>query len=146
MTPLPCVLRADELASDAVILLRRSRLAALPVVDDDGKLLGIVTDDCLVPDLPARKTANATVGQVMKHDVKCLDENASFAELIEGFSQDSATPIVIAHEGRPTGLAVPENLVLLGGKLTQESLLPTVPFSPLSDYLVVPDLSPAETA
>ena len=118
----------------------------MPVVDDDGKLLGIVSEDCLGPDLPARKPASSTVGQVMKREVTCLDENASFTELIESFSQDAATPIVIAHEGRPTGLAVPENLVLLGRKLSKESLSATVPFSPLSDYLVVPDLCPAETA
>ena len=55
MTPLPCLLRAEELAGEAVVLLRRGRLAALPVVDDDGKLLGIVSEDCIGQDPPARK-------------------------------------------------------------------------------------------
>jgi len=146
MTPLPCVVRPDELASDAVGLLRRSRLAALPAVDDDGKLLGLVTENCLGQDLSNRKAANSTVGQVMKRDIRCLDAKASFTELVECFAQDAATPVVIADGGRPTGLAVPENLVLLGRKLNRESLSATVPFSPLSDYLVVPDLCPAETA
>ena len=82
----------------------------------------------------------------MKRNVACLDENASFAELVEGFSQDAAPLIVITHDGRPTGLATPENLVVLGRKLTRENLAATGPFSPLSDYLVVPDLCPAETA
>ncbi len=54
MTPLPGVLRTEELASEAVLLLRRGRLAALPVVDEDGKLLGIVTEDCIEEDLSAR--------------------------------------------------------------------------------------------
>ena len=86
------------------------------------------------------------MGQVMKREVTCLDEEASFAELVESFAQDAATPIVITHGGRPTGLAMPENLVVLGRKLTKENLAATVPYSPLSDYLVVPDLCPAETA
>jgi hypothetical protein len=87
-----------------------------------------------------------TVGQVMKREVTCLDETAHFAELIENFSQDVSTPIVITHDGCPTGLVMPENLALLGRKLPKENLAATVPFSPLSDYLVVPDLCPAETA
>ncbi|MGO9111795.1 MAG: diguanylate cyclase domain-containing protein [Thermoguttaceae bacterium] len=146
MTPLPGVLRAEELASEALLLLRRGRLAALPAVDEDGKLLGIVTENCIGEDLSARGMASVTVGQVMKHDVACLDENASFAELVESFAQDATAPIVITYGGRPTGLAVPENLVVLGRKLTKEDLAATGPYSPMSDYLVVPDLCPAETA
>jgi len=145
MTPLPGVLRTNELASEAVVLLRRGRLAALPVVDDDGKLLGVFTEDCIAKDLSARAAASLTIGQVMKREVACLDEDASFAELIESFAQDSATPIVIAHDQRPTGLAVPENLVLLGRKLSREDLFARVPFSAMSDYLAVPDLCLAET-
>jgi len=144
MTPLPCTLRSEELASDAAALLRHSRLAALAVVDDEGKLLGVVTEGCLGQDLASRKTATATVGQVMKREATCLDEKASFNQLVESFAQDPTTPVVIAHDGRPTGLAVPENLVLLGRKLSKESLAATVPSSPRSDYLVVPDRSPAE--
>ena len=146
MTPLPCVLHADELAGDVLLLLTRSRLAALPVVGDDGRLLGIVTEDSLAQGPAARRTANATVGQVMKHEVACLDEAANFNELVASFARDAATPIVITHEGHPTGLAVPENLVLLGGKLTREGFSAAVAFSPTSEYLAVPDLSPAETA
>ncbi len=146
MTPLPGVLRAEEPASEAVDLLRRCRLAALPAVDEDGKLLGIVTEDCIAEDLSARPAGNLTVGQVMKREVACLDEKASFAEIVESFAQDAATPIVITHDGRPSGLAMPENLVVLGRKLTKENLAATVPYSPLSDYLVVPDLCAAETA
>jgi diguanylate cyclase (GGDEF)-like protein len=146
MTPLPCTLRPDELAADALLLLRRVRLAALPVVDDHGKLLGIVTADCAAHDSSARATANLAVVQVMKRKVTQLDEKAGFAELVESFSQDAATPIVITWDGRPTGLAAPENLVLLGGKLSKEGLAPTAALSPASDYLVVPDPAPAETS
>ncbi len=82
----------------------------------------------------------------MKRKVTQLDEKAGFAELVESFSQDAATPIVITWDGRPTGLAAPENLVLLGGKLSKEGLAPTAALSPASDYLVVPDPAPAETS
>ena len=141
MTPLPGRLRAEELASEANLLLRRAQLAALPAVDDDGKLLGILTEDCIVEDSSAR-SANVTVGQVMQREVRCLDESASFAELIEGFRADAASPIVITHDGRPTGLVMPESLGLLGRKLGKEHLCAAVPYSPRSDYLVVPDLGP----
>ncbi len=146
MTPLPGVLRTEELASEAVLLLRRGRLAALPVVDEVGRLLGIVSEDCIAEDLSARGTAHLTVGQVMNHQVACLDENATFAELVESLARAAATPLVITHDGRPTGLAMSENLVVLGRKLAMEDLAATVPYSPTSDYLVVPDICPAETA
>ena len=146
MTPLPGVLRTEEPASDAVLLLRRGRLAALPVVDEDGKLLGIVTEDCIMADRSPQGVVFLTVGQVMIHEIASIDEDASFAELVENFSQDSATPIVVTRDGCPTGLAAPENLVVLGQKLTKENLAATVPFSPTSDYLVVPECYPTETA
>jgi diguanylate cyclase (GGDEF)-like protein len=146
MTPLCGVLRPEGPAAEALLLLRRGRLAGLPAVDENGRLLGIVSENCISADLSARGTAGLTVGQVMKRDVACLDESASFAELVESFAHDAATPIVITHDGRPTGLAMPENLVVLGRKLTKENLAATLPYSPLSDYLVVPDLCPAESA
>ncbi len=146
MTPLPGLLRTEELASEAVHLLRRCRLAALPSVDEDGKLLGIVTEHDLAEALAARPAASLTVGQVMKRDVGCVDETASFAEIVESLAQDAQAPIVITHDGRPTGLALPENLVVLGRKLTREILAPAVPLSRQSEYLVVPDVCPAETA
>ncbi len=146
MTPLPGVLRAGEPAAEALALLRRGRLAALPVVDDDGKLLGIVIEDCSAADRSGRAAANLTVGQVMNEKVTCLDESATFAELVENFAREAATPIVITDTDQPTGLVMPENLVLLGQKLIRENLFATVPFSPASDYLVVPDASAVETA
>ena len=86
-----------------------------------------------------------TVGQVMNPEVVSIDEDSSFAELVETFAQDSATPLVVTRDGRPTGLAVPENVVMLGGKLSKENLAATVPYSPTSDYLVVPECYPTET-
>jgi two-component system, cell cycle response regulator len=145
MTPLPGLLRTEDLAGEALQLLRRCRLAALPVVDKDGKLLGVLTEDCTTDDLTPRGAAFVTVGQVMNDEVACLDENASFTELVEGFAQDAAATIVITHNGRPTGLATPENLVVLGRTLTRENLMATAAYSPLSDYLIIPDHSPAET-
>ena len=70
MIPLPGVLRTEELASDAVLLLRRGRLVALPVVDEDGKLVGIVTEDCIMEDRSARGVVFLTVGQVMNHEIR----------------------------------------------------------------------------
>ncbi len=146
MTPLPGVLRTEEPASDAVLLLRRGQLAALPVVDEDGKLLGIVTEDCIMADRSPRGVVFLTVGQVINREIVSVDEDASFAELVESFTQDSSAPIMITRDGCPTGLAVPENLVVLGRKLTKENLAATLPYSPASEYLVVPDSCPAQTA
>jgi diguanylate cyclase (GGDEF)-like protein len=146
MTPLPGILRTEEPAGDALLLLRRGRLAGLPVVDADGKLRGIVTEDCITADCSPRGVAFLTVGQVMNPEVTSIDEDASFAELVETFAQDSATPLVVTRDGRPTGLAVPENVVMLGGKLSSENLAATVPYSSTSDYLVVPECCPPETA
>jgi len=145
MTPLADELLAEDLASVAAALLRRSKLAALPAVDDDGKLLGIVTEDCVVNDRSARVAANATVGQVMNREARRLDESASFADLIETFDKEPTAPIVITYDGRATGLVTPESLGLLGRKLSKESLRATGSYSPRSDYLVIPDLDPAET-
>ena len=53
MTPLCGVLRPEGPAAEALLLLRRGRLAGLPAVDENGRLLGIVSENCISADLSA---------------------------------------------------------------------------------------------
>jgi CBS domain-containing protein len=82
-------------AREAVALLAEHQITSLPVVDDDGQVIGIVSEvDLLRARIPHDPRASmvpqpdgeepgATVGDVMSDVVVCLSENADAADLAE---------------------------------------------------------------
>jgi diguanylate cyclase (GGDEF)-like protein len=137
MTPCIALLRTDHPASRAAMLLQRTRLIALPVVDDRGKLAGIVSEAELAPAVP--ETASPRVGDLMSSEVSQFDEEASFAELIQFFQRAGGELIVVTDRGSPTGLVTPRNLTALSEPLKRDRFAPPTPYATTSDYLVVPE-------
>jgi CBS domain-containing protein len=64
---------ATDPAEDAAARLVAQRLTAMPVIDDDGKLVGLVSEADLLGDEPLSRRTGRTVGAVMTRDVVTLD-------------------------------------------------------------------------
>ena len=60
----PVVLRLPSTVGDALKLMSENRIGGIPVIDDDGKLLGIVTNR----DLRFEKDPTRSIGEVMTKD------------------------------------------------------------------------------
>jgi GGDEF domain-containing protein/predicted transcriptional regulator len=119
MVPSTLLLRASDPISQVNAWLKQTQLRALPVVDDEGKLAGLVSDEEL-QGLPAA-AQRQPVSTVMIKEVVSFDERTTLAALIDYFAQESPLVIVIANKGRPTGLVTPNSLATLIEKLTNET-------------------------
>jgi GGDEF domain-containing protein/CBS domain-containing protein len=120
MVPCPRLLRASDSLQRADALLTQTRLPALPVVDEEGKLAGLLPATGPRLRLAADSSAG-TVGEVMQKEAVSFDEATTLPALIDYFSQESPPVVVIVHKGRPTGLVTPETLATLVEPLSTAS-------------------------
>jgi diguanylate cyclase (GGDEF)-like protein len=154
MHPWPLVLHSDETIDQGHALLSQTGLPTAPVVDSDGKLLGLVTLD----QLSAARLRNSSrpknngsgsssvrlVRQIMTTDLHKFDESTPLAELMEFFTSENATQAVIVRGKQPRGLVHCHALVALNQPLTADQFTASQPRTGTSADLLVPDLALAE--
>jgi diguanylate cyclase (GGDEF)-like protein len=141
MTPCTVFLRADEPAGHAVDLLHRTRLEGIPVIDGDGKLVGLCEQHAFAA-LSEAHYESHRIREVMTTDVATFDEQESFASLMEFFTRDSRSLTIVVHKSRPVGFVTCNGLLALPQPLTTATLAGNVSYRDSSDYLLVPDVSP----
>jgi predicted transcriptional regulator len=146
MAPCTVLLRTEQTLRHAAALLERSREAALPVVNREGKLAGLVFWESVFDAPAGRETGSLRVADLMTSDVPQYDEQTSFATLRDFFTRDSRSVVVITCQGKPTGLVTPDTLAALSLPLTADSFAPTLPANDTTEYLIVPDLRPLAEA
>ncbi len=133
MSPLPCVLQADETAARAAEVLGRTRLDAVVVVQRDGRLAGIVSRQSDLADSGRRLSKVADAG------VATFDESTPLAALLQAFTEQSHLHAVVTRRGRPTGLVTLDQLARFNEPVTTDRFAPEQPYSNTSEYLVVLD-------
>lgn len=148
MTPCALLLNHDESIEQAHALMELTRLAAMAVVDNDGKLAGVVTahqlDAAYTKAKPRGGSSVKLVRHVMTTDVTKFDEKTPLAELMEFFTGESAPLAVIVRDRRPKGLVHCQGLAALNERLTADHFHTTAPRTSTSEDLLVPDLAIAE--
>ncbi len=112
MTPRPTVIRPEDTASQVATLMKQEDCGAIPVVSEDGKLVGIVTDrDIVLRVIAAGKDARSTpVSAVMSADPITLspDADADEAEKLMADRQVRRLPVV--ENGKLVGILVTAHL------------------------------------
>lgn len=111
---------ADATVLEAAELLVRNRVSAMPVVDADGVMIGIVSEADLIG-YADRGTASATaahdsanvprVTDVMTSDIVTADENASLAEVAELMLKHAIKRVPIVRDGLVVGIVSRANLL-----------------------------------
>lgn len=106
----------DVPAREAVALLAAQNITSLPVVDDDGDVIGIISEvDLLRSRMPHDPRAHLfprgnqpdparTVGDVMSDTVVCLSENADTADLAEVLVDNRIRAVPILRGGELVGI------------------------------------------
>ncbi|SDF59674.1 sigma 54-interacting transcriptional regulator [Sporolituus thermophilus] len=96
----------------AAVIFHNSRIDGAPVVDANGKVVGLMTKSHLVAALAANNFDNRTVAEVMTTDVFTLPANATISELQQKnkIYKYGRFPVVDA-ENRPIGLITRTDLV-----------------------------------
>ena len=148
MTPCALVLHLDESIEQAHALMDLTRLSAIPVVDTEGKLAGLLTPAQLEAARAKSKPRGGSSTRLLRHiittDVTKFDETTPLAELMEFFTGETATLAVIVRDRRPKGLVHCQGLAALNERLTADHFAVTAPRTSTSEDLLVPDLAIAE--
>jgi GGDEF domain-containing protein len=128
MEPFPALLQRDAQQPELVEAFRSSGVSVPPVVDHDGRLLGVASEEASAAGHSSSALAKP---ETISHD-------AGFAEILEAFSsRDCATLIVTAAE-RPLGYLTCDSFLSMIDPIHAESFERTdAPIDELK-YLVVP--------
>ena len=128
-------LHRGGLTHDAV--LEQTQLTALPVIDDDGKLVGLYSAEESRP--RCGDEMDASVADVMDAEPISFDEATTLPVLLDYFAREAPPVVVVVQKARPTGIVTPESLATLIQRLSTGS------FAPLDECagrsgLIVPNL------
>ncbi len=140
MVPCAVAVKAKDSIKLASELLEQTHLRALPVVDEEGKLAGLITAPSLRLRMAAKDCGGSPVETAMTTEVVSFDEQTTLAALIDYFTQESPLVIVIVHKGRPTGLVTPSSLATLSEQITHETFGSEARAPSEPGYLIVPNL------
>ncbi|MDX1946973.1 MAG: diguanylate cyclase [Pirellulaceae bacterium] len=149
MMPCAVTLGADETIEQAQALVELTRLAAIPVVDADGRLAGLVTPALLeaVRSRSSRSRGGNSVRlvrQVMTSDVQRFDEATPLSELMEFFTSHPTAIAVVVRDRHPRGIVNCQGLAALNERLTPGHFVAPAPLNGASEGLLVPDFAMAE--
>jgi len=103
MTPAVACLRDDNTVGHAAEFFLRSRINSTPVVDDQGKLVGILSEKDLMAAMVSLDCWARPLSEVMKPNVICYEEDTPIHTVYEFLCRVSIRRVVIAKDGRPTG-------------------------------------------
>ena len=101
----------DMVLTDVIALLLRWHISALPVVDDDNKMIGIVSEIDLVNMTFDGNARDATVDEVMATDITSFGPEAELAELVQSFSKHHLRRVPIVDGGKVIGIVSRRDLL-----------------------------------
>lgn len=103
-------LSAESRIEDAVQILIRTTQQEIPIVDEAGRLLGLLTRNLLIRALHAHGP-DVPVTQVMRTDIPVVPARRLLGDALRIMREQGLPAIAVADaSGRLTGLVTPENL------------------------------------
>jgi len=105
MIPLFHCVGPDWSVSQASAYFLQYRVSSVPVTDDEGNLLGVISEKDVLgiahtPQAPSRR-----VDEVMRSNVIVYDETAPLADVLNFLTRAPVRSVVITSQGKPCGLA-----------------------------------------
>lgn len=125
MSERPRTTSADSPLRDAALVMVRSGIGALPVLDSEGLLVGMLSDRELMRDLvsnylqgnpghhpnPGRSAAQRTVRDVMTRQVLCVSPEQPLAEVASLMINKDVDRVPVVREGRLVGFLTRSDIV-----------------------------------
>ncbi len=129
MSPVVLCLREMETVGQAAELFLRSRLNSTPVVDENGKLLGILSEKDLMAAMVSLDAWKLPISEVMKPNVITYEESTPIRTIYDFLCRVSIRRIVVVNDNCPVGtisratlLRWFRNMVLSRGLMSEELL------------------------
>lgn len=89
---------------DAIRMMSDGNITGLPVVDGDGKLVGVVTERDVMGRLLNKQSTQGRVQDCMTTDVVSLDINDSLLDVISTLVERGFRRVPIVSEGKLSGI------------------------------------------
>jgi len=101
----------DATIDQAISLLLEHRVSGLPVVDADGKLLGLISELDIIDLVYEADIEASIVGDHMTWDVRVLDAEASLDDAARLFCTQNVRRFPVVSEGRLVGIISRRDLI-----------------------------------
>jgi diguanylate cyclase (GGDEF)-like protein len=109
-SPVPC-LRQVETAGQAADFFFRFRINSAPVVDEQGDLVGVLSEKDVMAVMLSANPWQQRVRDIMKSHVVSYDEDVPAQKIYEFLCRVSLRRVIIVKDGRPTGVIGRRNLL-----------------------------------
>lgn len=103
ISPIVCLHESDTVERAADLILRM-RISSLPVVDDDGMLVGVLSEKDLVRMHPTPERWAETASSHMTANVVAYEEDAPAHTIYEFLRRLTIRRVIVTKDGRPTGV------------------------------------------
>ena len=104
MTTNVITVKKDMVLTDVIALLLRWHISAMPVVDNDDKMVGIVSEIDLVNLTFDGNAGDTTVEEVMVTDIVSFSPDTQLADLVQSFSKRHLRRVPIIDKGKVVGI------------------------------------------
>jgi CBS domain-containing protein len=108
MTSNVCTIRPEASAQEAAQLLSQKRISGLPVVNPDGKIIGIVTEADIISKV---NQEGLLVADIMSHEVIAVDEETSVSEIASLLTKQRIKRVPVVQKGRLVGIVSRADIV-----------------------------------
>ena len=96
--------RKDMVLTDIIGLLLRWHISAMPVIDEDDRMVGIVSEIDLVNLTFDGNARDTKVEEVMVTDIVSFSPDAKLADLVQTFSKRHLRRVPILDKGKIVGI------------------------------------------
>jgi diguanylate cyclase (GGDEF)-like protein len=104
MTTLVACLQQDETIGKAAEFFLRFRINSSPVVDDAGKLVGILSEKDVIAVMMQPECWNKPISDAMKTNVVCYEEETPVKAIYDFLCRVTIRRVIIVKDGFPTGM------------------------------------------
>ena len=101
MTRKVCTIHPDASAQEAAQLLDRMRISGLPVVNAEGKIIGIITEADIISKVDKE---GLLVRDIMSHDVITIDEETPVNEIAMLLTERKIKRVPVIDNGKLVGI------------------------------------------
>ena len=126
----------DDTVLKAIEALTREHTSSLPVVDDDGAVLGMISELAMIDVVFEQGVRDAVVANYMTSNVPCVEPDDSLARVAQLFALYSFRRLPVVENGKLVGMATCRDLLnyaLRTREVLAEPLMELIPsLAPLS--------------
>ena len=124
MTPNPIVANLETNYNEALRLMKKNNINHLPIVDNNGRPLGIVTTGGMLRAMPSPMTTlnvyeiaslldNVTMGSIMVSPVLAVDESCSTTNAANFMLQNKIDSLLVMRDGALVGIITAADIICL---------------------------------